>query len=169
MADGITREAELSSDGRYRWWLTRRWGKGPLLHWVMLNPSIADGTRDDPTIRRCMGFANGWGLPGIIVTNLFARVTTKPAELWHWATWLDPVGVDNDTYLLAAADAAQVTVCAWGSHTKAETRARHVLQILHSQGTVTKALRVSARTGMPGHPLYLPGNSQLIDYPEVRT
>jgi len=28
----------LSDDEQYRWWFERRWGDGPLLCWVGLNP-----------------------------------------------------------------------------------------------------------------------------------
>jgi len=65
--------AVLSDCGTYRYVLTRRWAEGPVLGWVMLNPSRADAGRDDATVRRCMGFVRSWGFAGIIVPAVAAR------------------------------------------------------------------------------------------------
>jgi len=77
----VVRSAVLSDCGTYRYSLTRRWSPGPLLGWVMLNPSRADALVDDPTIRRCVGFARRWGFAGIVVRNLYALRATDPREL----------------------------------------------------------------------------------------
>ena len=62
VADSSASEASLSSDGCYRWWLRRCLGTGEgCLLFVGLNPSRADGQRDDPTLRRLIGFARQWG------------------------------------------------------------------------------------------------------------
>ncbi len=62
-----TREAgaTLSVDNVYRYALWRTWDppadmfepSRPIMTWVMLNPSTADHRVDDPTIRKCIGFA----------------------------------------------------------------------------------------------------------------
>lgn len=75
------REAHLSSCSRYRWTLTRRWGSGPCMGFVMLNPSTADAEQDDPTIRRCIGFAEREGCGSLLVANLFAFRATDRADL----------------------------------------------------------------------------------------
>jgi hypothetical protein len=74
-------------------------GIGPLC-WVLLNPSTADDRRDDPTIRRCLGFARSLGYGGIHVVNLFAFRATCPRQL---RAADDPVGPDNDGFILRAA------------------------------------------------------------------
>ena len=69
--------AGISECGCYRYWLTRTWNpRRATLCWVLLNPSTADADRDDPTIRRCQGFARSWGYGGIVVVNLFAYRAT---------------------------------------------------------------------------------------------
>jgi hypothetical protein len=87
--------ALLSTCGTYRYELTR----GPLNRpavFVMLNPSTADASIDDPTIRRCRGFARAWGCGGLVVVNAFALRATNPAAL---RTHPDPVGPYNDAVL----------------------------------------------------------------------
>src|SRR5438132_5915755 len=81
---GLRRAAEFSACGRYRWCLRRSWrhgGDGRTVCFVMLNPSTADALSDDPTVRRCMGFARSWGFSVLSVRNLFALRTPDPVEL----------------------------------------------------------------------------------------
>lgn len=70
--------ATISECGRYRYRLTRRFADGPCATFVMLNPSTADETIDDPTIRRCRNFAIREGCGGLVVVNLFAYRATDP-------------------------------------------------------------------------------------------
>lgn len=163
-ADGVTRAAGISSDHRYRWWLTRRWGDhgGAWCHFLMLNPSTADGVTDDPTIRRVTRFARDWGFVGVVVTNLFAYRATRPAELRLVA---DPVGDQCGQAIEHAARLSAYTVCAWGSSAYARGRDRDVLAMLRTQGTDLRALRV-ARSGAPWHPLYVPAATFATAYTE---
>jgi hypothetical protein len=74
--------AAFSPCGHYRWWLERVWApERPRLIYVGLNPSRADGCRDDPTLRRLQGFARAWGYGALEVLNLFARISVSPALL----------------------------------------------------------------------------------------
>ncbi len=115
----------------------------------MLNPSTADAERDDPTIRRCAGFARSWGFGGMTVVNLFALRATDPARLRRAR---DPVGRDNDRHIAAAASAGLVVV-AWGVHGRLGERDRAVLALL--SGCRPGCLGTT-RGGHPRHPLYLP-------------
>lgn len=90
-------QASFSRCGRYRWWLSRRWrDDAPALMFLGLNPSCADGHRDDPTLRRLIGFAEGWGYGAVEVLNLFAWISADPAELRR-AT--EPVGQRTDAWI----------------------------------------------------------------------
>lgn len=147
--------AVLSADGVYRYELRRVWGDPDrLVGWIMLNPSTADADIDDPTIRRCMGFARSWGYGGIVVRNLFALRATNPAVLrWH----ADPVGPENDYWLLAGGQETDcLTVCAWGVHGSMNGRAHAVAPRLAAGGLRLHHLGLT-RSGAPRHPLYLPG------------
>lgn len=114
----VAYDAELSECGEYRYRLSRVWdeAKRPLT-FIMLNPSTADAEVDDPTIRRCMGFAERERAGGIIVVNLYGFRTTKPSDLFQ-AT--DPIGPGNDRALKRAARQAKSIVCAW-AHTHRRT------------------------------------------------
>ena len=61
-AGGTRSEALYSRCGQYRYRLTRAWGAGPVLVWIMLNPSTATEERNDPTIARCEGRARRGGV-----------------------------------------------------------------------------------------------------------
>jgi hypothetical protein len=150
-------------DGPYRYSLWRTWGDRPdpaLCGWVMLNPSTADASDDDPTIRRCVGYARRWGFDGIVVRNLFALRATDPRELLA-AT--DPVGPDNDAWLSDRWDGVGRVVVAWGTGRYprlCDGRWKQVAALLEPMQPV--CLRVGAG-GQPVHPLYQP--SRLLPSP----
>ena len=78
--EAMERGADISPCGRYRYSLWRKWGPGATCMFVGLNPSTADETADDPTIRRCMAFARDWGYGALCMANLFAYRATDPAD-----------------------------------------------------------------------------------------
>ena len=143
------RGALFDASARYRYCLWRRWSAGGTVAFVMLNPSTADAERDDPTIRRCAGFARAWGFGGMTVVNLFALRATDPARLRRAR---DPVGRDNDRHIAAAAAGARMVVVAWGVHGDLAGRDRTVLALL--VGRRPRCLGVTSG-GHPRHPLYL--------------
>ncbi len=125
---------------------------------LMLNPSTADEVESDPTVTRCINYARAWGYQRLDVINLFAWRSTDPEGLSEPA---DPVGhPDNDRMILWTAQNADI-VCAWGGGKPkvaklVKTRAVRVRTLL--AGAELTALRVSAKSGQPWHPLYLPGD-----------
>jgi hypothetical protein len=119
---------------------------------VMLNPSTADHERDDPTIRRCIGFAASWGYGALAVGNLFAFRTPFPAQLKRAAC---PVGRANDRWLERLAAESSRVIAAWGnegSFLGRDTQVRNFLKPLHAFALTQQ--------GQPRHPLYLPGGAK---------
>jgi hypothetical protein len=152
-------------DGReeeYRYLLVHQWDdRLPMVVWVMLNPSVADALRDDPTIRRCRAFAGRWGCGGMVALNLFALRSTLPEALRAHA---DPVGPHNDRFLRAFT-APEVrrggpVVAAWGNHGALNGRGAAVARTLVDAGVELNALVVTGQ-GQPGHPLYVRGATKL--------
>lgn len=156
--------ATFSPDRRYRYRLTRQWSTGDsprFVNFVMLNPSTADAFALDPTNRRCVGFARDWGFDGLLTTNVFAWRSTDPRGLRD-AT--DPVGPDNDTFLLDIARRAELVVAAWGVHAALGGRGESVRRLLVGAGVEPHVLRLT-KDGHPGHPLYVAATTRVIPWP----
>lgn len=144
--------ADLSPCGQYRYRLWRTWDASlDTATWVMLNPSTADASKDDATIRRCIGFTKRWGLGGIEVVNLFAWRSTYPHELYKAA---DPVGAGNDLVIEQAAYRGRRVILAWGDHGKHRDRSYKVRQALTECGLRLDCLGLTAHKE-PRHPLRL--------------
>ena len=147
----MERSAVLSPCRRYRYALARRWGEGEAVLWVMLNPSTADAERDDPTLRRVIGYSRAWGFSALTVVNLYAYRATDPRYLFAAP---DPVGPDNDTHLTRAAGEHARTVAAWGAHARPE----RIAAVLALPGIRTLTALALTASGQPRHPLYLRGD-----------
>lgn len=160
-ADNGGRGALISADGQYRYRLWRLWDDlAPVMVWVMLNPSTADADHDDPTIRKCIGFAKHHRYGGIIVVNLFAWRASSPNELMLVPA---PVGSDNDDHIRWAcrAPVLATVVAGWGSHPAVRRREAAVKVLIRSTGRDIKCFR-RTDSGRPWHPLYLPYSSQMV-------
>lgn len=166
-ADGISRRAALSPCGTYRYALWREDLLEPddlvvddQMLFVMLNPSTADHEVDDRTIGRCIGFARREHFNRLAVANLYALRSTDPARL---AEHPDPVGPENDDWILNLALESAEIVVAWGACRLADDdRIAQVLGLL-AQADEIKCLGTTA-AGAPRHPLYLPADQQLELY-----
>lgn len=148
----------LSECGTYRYTLTRRWADGVPLRFVMLNPSTADSTLDDPTIRRCIGFAKREGYAAVIVLNLYAYRATDPKAL---LTCDVPIGPDNDEVLRTHLNRLSPVVAAWGVNARPE-RVQRVLSLCH--GVVDWRCLGTTKDGHPRHPLYVKGDQPLVPF-----
>lgn len=126
---------------------------------VMLNPSTADASLDDPTIRRCRGFARSWGCSGLTVANLYALRSTDPKVLRGHS---DPVGPDNDRHLFNLAVEYGDIICAWGAHATRE-RVDRAVAIFKLAGARLWCLGTTT-SGAPRHPLYIKADQKLIEW-----
>ena len=166
----IHRYADISDCGRYRWWLRRSWklwkdgehvqGKG-VCCFVMLNPSTADGLMDDPTIRRCIGFAMDWGYDALSVRNLFPWRATDPKELLGKERSVVTGGGPGNAELLAAAS-ADIIVIAWGAKVPYD-RDLEAMEMFR-RNFPDKPLYCLGKTkhGHPRHPLYVKADTEPI-------
>lgn len=152
----MIKSACISEDGVYRYSLGRAWE--PLMGrmtWVMLNPSTADSDIDDPTIRKCIGFAQRWQYGEIVVVNIYAYRATDPLDLFNAnKAGVDIVGSENEHHQRdACTRATGAVVAAWGA--KAErVDVEHFLSIM--EGGRSIYCLGKNKDGSPKHPLYVP-------------
>jgi hypothetical protein len=127
--------------------------------WLMLNPSTADASVDDPTIRRCISFAKLWGYSAILVGNLYALRATDPDELQRHG---EPYGIGNTLHLREMAMESDLVIAAWGAHP--------FVSPVFSGSTLgnlnDRPIKCLGRTksGAPRHPLYVASAAPLVDY-----
>ncbi len=158
---------------RYRYTLFREVnpeGRG-LTAFICLNPSTADATKDDPTVRRCMRFARDWGSRYFCMLNVFAFRATDPRDM---KAQHDPFGKDNWHHVQRIARMADRVIAAWGVHGDwmngdGIIRAAMVghMGSSYEKGQSDIALKCLGKTkaGHPKHPLYIKATQLLIDYP----
>ena len=176
----VIRTATISADGRYRYQLGRRWGTGPMLPWIMLNPSAADDGGDDPTTRRVVSFSRSWGYGACVVVNLFGFRCANPDQLRATA---EPIGRRNARSVTAAIDEAAMSgadriVVGWGVHghrwlaieSEVASRLRRSVASAAEHWTA-RALRPvmlgATTSGAPRHPLYVRSSTALRPLPNA--
>lgn len=183
MGDYIHTSAHLSACGKYRYQLDREWrGVAPNENWrwfgakdggghelgepkaclfVMLNPSTADANVDDPTIRRCVGFAKRFKFDLLQVVNLFAYRATDPQEVLKMTGDGDPIGPENQDFIEDCAGRAGLIICAWGAHGGHIDQDETALGWLGDRPKFALGL---SKDGHPRHPLYLKSDAALIPF-----
>lgn len=142
--------AVYSDCQQYRYTLTRVWnGSGRKISFVMLNPSTATEVQNDPTVERCERRARAMGFGAFRVVNIFAFRATDPRDM---RAARDPIGPENDAAITAAAEWADMILCAWGAHGVHLSRGAQVLQMLRAMPLYHLGL---TKSGDPKHPLYI--------------
>jgi hypothetical protein len=155
--DGIEYGAIFDVNDRYRYSLWREWSAyHQRIAFVLLNPSTADELKNDPTIRRCMGFAQAWNFGSLEVVNLFAYRATDYRELFKA---IDPVGAENNRFLMQAVERCSTVVLAWGTRGPFLNRDRQVMSLLAGRNGLY-CLGIT-KDGQPRHPLYVKGDTNL--------
>ena len=155
----MRRSASFSRCGAYRYCLLRSWDgrdeSDRAVCFVMLNPSTADGCVDDPTIRRCIGFARSWGWASLEVVYLFALRSTDPRALSQHP---DPVGPRNRGAVRRAVGRCDLLVLAWGAFPLARRTPTRWLFDAARGVRIPVCTLGETRAGFPRHPLYVPGD-----------
>lgn len=144
--DYIEPSASFSPNRSHRYALFRQWEKGGKMMMVIgLNPSDADETRDDPTIRKCVGFAQRWGYTALMMVNAFAIVGDEPKVIREHPS---PIGEGCNTAIRLGASYSRLVVAAWGDLCP-ERRAFDVLDLLVRESVWCIG---KTRKGNPLHP-----------------
>lgn len=159
----LVSDAEFGGEhDEHRYLLRRIWDKTqPHAVFVLLNPSTADGKTNDPTVWRCVKFAQSWGYGGILVLNLFAYRATNPADMLRAD---DPVGIKNDAYILRYTQGAGIVVAGWGKvvnhragmdYAKMRVNAKQRAEAVARLISCNIYCLIENLDGSPRHPLYI--------------
>jgi hypothetical protein len=163
---GVYSTAGYSVCGQYRYYLVRRFGRPAAqrpqrIAFIGLNPSTATERQNDPTVRRCIGFAQRWGFREFVMLNAFAFRSTDPRRL---KTVDDPIGAANDRQIRYWTRRSGLVVCCWGTHAGLLDRDPALRAQLHKWGVSLKCFE-QTQAGYPRHPLYLRSDAELLDFP----
>ena len=159
--EDMQNECVFTSDRRYRYLLKH--SCSPLFEpkfctWICANPSFAAETELDSTLTRIRAFSLAWGYNGFIMANVFALVSTDPKGLFAVE---DPVGPENDRFILEAIQQTKVVIAAWGVIGRYQNRCEAVWNMIAEFRPL--CLR-ETKEGFPGHPLYVPTETQPVRY-----
>ena len=153
----VNKNATFSDCRKYRYVLSRTWdSKKKTILFIGLNPSTADEKIDDPTIRRCIDYAQNWGYGSLVMVNLFAYKATIPTELKNVN---NPIGNDNDLHIIELLKKVDLAVAAWGNEGSLLNRDKEVKKIIPN----LMCLKIN-KSGQPAHPLYQKKDLKLIKY-----
>jgi hypothetical protein len=143
----------FSPNRKYRYKLSRTWNAAqPLLVVIMLNPSVADEFKLDPTVTRVVKRAMYNNFGGVVIHNLFALVSTYPKAL---KTSFAPIGQENDVYIAETLQTQRSQVCvAWGPGGAFLGRERTVLKMCYQYEVPVSCLGLTDQ-GFPRHPLHV--------------
>ena len=120
--------AVFSDCRTFRYALSRVWDSAAQkVLFIGLNPSRADEKNDDPTIRRCVGFAKDWGFGGFTIVNLFAYCSHDSKDLYKVD---NPVGPENDQMLASHIAENEKIVLIWGNNGHYLDRSQKVLELI---------------------------------------
>jgi len=152
----MKRDAVISDCGKYRYRLYREWQPSEQMPitWIMLNPSTADASIDDPTIRRCIAFSKAWGYGAMWIGNLYAYRSTDPSVMLRLGA-NEARGPDNWRHVEDMATNSAKVVCAWGA-----PGGNKIPKEVWSPGGMW-CLGMT-KHGAPKHPLYVKGDTQLV-------
>jgi len=155
-ASAVESGAKFSECRKYRFVLYRIWDTSkPMIMFVGLNPSTANETKDDATIRRVKSMAASWGYGGVYMMNCFPFISTDPKGL------VTSKSEYHESLLKQIGLSCKDVVFAWGDFDIVRTTSRY-LDLLE-MFPHAKALHIN-KNGSPKHPLYCKSDIQLVNF-----
>lgn len=165
--------AVLSDCGLFRFRLEREvQTDGKVFAFFGINPSTADATLDDATVRKWRGFTLRNGGRRFIVGNVFCYRATDPRDVGFsndMRTYINgrptpSKHLENIEHIMQIIADADVLVPCWGRTGKITRDIRYciaeLLELLHASGKPVLHFGLT-KCGSPGHPLMLGYDTQL--------
>lgn len=146
----------------YRFVLWRFWNDNPRVLFIGLNPSTANELQNDPTIKRCIGFAQKWDYGGMFFCNLYSYVSTNPRLL----LWEEALHRANIPAITMATNLVSLTVAAWGDGINLVENGKSIAEHIAKLIAPSMCFGLTQK-GNPKHPLYLSGETKLMEYQQI--
>ena len=141
-------KAEFSLDGHFRYSLSRIWeNKLPKVLFIMLNPSIANSKKNDPTIRKIISYSKSWGFGGVYVGNIYSNISPYPKDIRLIKFHREKKNIES---IKKMKEKTELSVFAWGNNEKAPKWLKAIIKNPYY-------IELS-KNGIPKHPLYLKKN-----------
>lgn len=140
----MERQAQFSKNRKFRYTLSRRWAKGPMLLFIMHNPSTANENKEDPTLRRIINFSKSWGYGGLYVGNLFPYCSAVPLQNFKISAYVQR---KNKGAIMDMNKKAEKTVFAWGNNINPPV---WIMKYIRNPYCIDRS-----KIGVPKHPLFL--------------
>ena len=141
-------KAEFSLDGHNRYSLSRIWeNKLPKVLFIMLNPSIANSKKNDPTIRKIISYSKSWGFGGVYVGNIYSNISPYPKDIRLIKFHREKKNIES---IKKMKEKTELSVFAWGNNEKAPNWLKAIIK--------TPYYIELSKNGIPKHPLYLKKN-----------
>lgn len=155
--------AEFSTCEKYRYRLWRVWDTSlPLMFFILMNPSTADETANDPTIERQCRRAKRLGYGGVVILNCGAIRCTDSHTAWSDE---DPIGPENLETISEEIHRHpdSVFVAGWGTPAAKYGADEPIKAMFLSNGIPLWSLGIN-QDGSPRHPLYVGYDVELQEY-----
>jgi hypothetical protein len=162
----IESTAEFNAERTARFSLWRIWDRSkPLVMFIGLNPSTANETDNDPTIKRVIAIAAHNGYGGICMANCWSFISTNPDDLIPFAVNLHDTWRE-DIVLKQLAAKCQDVVFAWGNFkiVKETGRDKEIMQMFPR----AYALHIN-KNGSPKHPLFCRADTKFLNFNNSQT
>jgi hypothetical protein len=154
------RAATFDDKRKHRMRLERQWGEGHTVVFCCKNPSDADENREDPTLRRMIGFAHRWGYRRLLVVNADTFVTSDPWDCAQMVESLRRLGMatvymeKSVEAILDAAAEADLFIAAWGHPLREQEKwYRQLHGLLADDAGIELHHLGLTKDGWPIHPL----------------
>lgn len=165
---GFRRKALFSNDGKHRYRLIIDMRPRLIslekkqMMIIMLNPSMANHVKNDPTVRRMIGFALRDGFNVLDVHNLYTIISSKPKILINSKKKV--VGLPWKSQLVKGLQQAHFVIVGWGHQTFAFDRIEEVLNVIKDNYSRPIFCLGMTNLGDPRHPLYISGDQPFVEY-----
>lgn len=154
--------AIFSEDKKHRFSLWRIWDESkPIVMVCGLNPSTANQTENDATIKSVIGIMKFNGYGGFFMVNLFSYISTEPSDL-NYIDPLSKVMIDNFKSIgEIQKDGDKDVVFAWGNFAQAKSTEAWTMILKYGHKAICYS---QLKDGSPRHLLYCKHAHKLIPF-----